>query len=368
MTQKNRTSITIINKTLAILGLSLLISLTLVSGCGNVSETKEDGQIQTSGTVPVTNSHNDHSQSQDTIAPSSLEAPVSSEDKTNSSDLNSTMEQNKESKKANEYILPESNAKYLSEEELKNISKEELKIARNEIYARHGRKFQSQDLQKYFESKTWYRGTVDPANFSESLLNDYEKKNVQLIQRLEETAQSFPELSSLFDAPSKEIIDRYGYENGYSVLSFHIKENSLEDCGEYYQVDATYQQRIEAPADLQEGEQITLTFNELTGETRTLIFRKNHFYPLDSTNYYDGFYYYPSSDGKSFILYHDSEDRMDKPVFEGKLCIRKDATEEVDIIRQIQPVTKELLNRESWYNGVYFDQKGYVTRLVYYGD
>ena len=66
------------------------------------------------------------------------------------------------------------------------------------------------------------------------------------------------------------------------MLSFHIKENSLKDCGEYYQIDATYHQGIQVPADLEDGAQITLIFNELTGETRTLVFRDNHFYPPNS--------------------------------------------------------------------------------------
>ena len=375
MTRKYRTNIAIMNKKPAILGLILLILLTSASGCGNISATREKSQTQANETEPVTNppgnpseSHTGEGDARDAIAPASSESPDSSEDETDAPDNNSAMEQAKENSGADEYILQESNTRYLSEEDLRNRSKEELKIARNEIYARHGRKFQAQDLQNYFDGKTWYQGTIEPADFSESLLNDFEKKNIKLIQKAEETAKSYPELSGLPDAPSKEIIDRYGYENGYSVLSFHIKEGTLKDCGEYYQVDATYQQGIEAPADLKEGDQVTLTFDELTGETRTLIFRDNHFCPLDSDSYYDGFYYHPSSNGKSVVLYHDSDDRMDKPVYEGKLYIRKDATDEVDIVRQVQPITKEILGRENWYNGVYFDQKGYVTRLVYYGD
>lgn len=368
MKRKAKTNIKTINKNIAILGVSLLILLTLISACSNISNANKNSPTPTSQTEPAASPCRDPSSSRDSIAPSSLETSDSSDAEAEVSDSNSAIEQDRENDGASEYILPESNTKYLSEGDLYNRSKEELRIARNEIYARRGRIFQSQDLQDYFENKAWYNGTIDPANFSESLLNDYEKANVKLIQRCEDTARSFPELSDLPDAPSKEIIDHYGYEYGYSVLSFHIKENSLKDCGEYYQIDATYQQGIQVPADLEDGAQISLVFNELTGETRTLVFRDNRFYPLNSEDLYDSFYCYPSLDGKSLVLYHDSEDRMDKPVYEGKLYIRKDATEETDIMRQIRPVTKEILNRENWYNGVYFDQKGYVTRLVYYGD
>ena len=69
------------------------------------------------------------------------------------------------------------------------------------------------------------------------------------------------------------------------------------------------------------------------------------------------------------MLYDENTDRVDKPVFDGKLYIRKDATIEYVIEHNVKAVTKEELNREYlWFNGVYFDENGYVTRLVYYGD
>lgn len=266
-----------------------------------------------------------------------------------------------------EYVLPNSNSSYLNQEDIRNLSAEELRIARNEIYARHGRRFQSQDLQEYFESKGWYHGTIEPSDFKESLLNDFEKKNAELIKKAEERKMLFLEISNLPVAPSKRVIDRYGYENGYSVLSFHTIKGTLKDCGEYYQIDAVYRQAIEAPRNLRDGEQITLVFNELTGETKTLTYHNDRFYPEGVTDYYQA-YYYPTSDGKSIVLYQDSEDRIDKPVYEGKLYIRKDATWEIDITNQVEAVTSEILDMEFWYNGVYFDEKGYVTRLVSYGD
>lgn len=267
-----------------------------------------------------------------------------------------------------EYVLPNSNSSYLTQEDIKNLSAEELRIARNEVYARHRRRFQSQDLQEYFESKDWYYGTITSSDFNENLLNDFEKKNVEFFKEAEKNVTSFPEIFDLPIAPSKKIIDRYGYEKGYSVLSFHTKKGTLKDCGEYYQIDAVYQQGIEAPGNLSDGEQVTLVFNELTGETKTLMYRDNHFYPAGVNNYDETYYYYPSSDGKSVILYHYSEDRVDKPILEGKLYIRKDATKETAVTNQVQTVTEEILDAEDWYNGVYFDSKGYVTRLVFYGD
>ena len=61
-----------------------------------------------------------------------------------------------------EYIFPESHVRLLTREELKSASPDDLRIARNEIYARHGRRFTSSDLQEYFEARDWYEGTVEP--------------------------------------------------------------------------------------------------------------------------------------------------------------------------------------------------------------
>lgn len=83
------------------------------------------------------------------------------------------------------FIFENSDRRYLTRGELENLSAEELRIARNEIYARKGRKFQSEDLQNYFESQDWYQGTIEPQDFVESSLNEYEIANRDLILLIE---------------------------------------------------------------------------------------------------------------------------------------------------------------------------------------
>lgn len=85
-----------------------------------------------------------------------------------------------------EYILPESNSRYISETELAKLTDEELRLARNELYARHGRMFDDPVLRAYFSSKTWYDGIVPPDQFSEDVFNQYEIANRDLIVRNEE--------------------------------------------------------------------------------------------------------------------------------------------------------------------------------------
>lgn len=51
-----------------------------------------------------------------------------------------------------EYILPNSDSSYISYSDLYNLSQTEVSLARNEIYARHGRKFNTDSIREYFES------------------------------------------------------------------------------------------------------------------------------------------------------------------------------------------------------------------------
>lgn len=84
-----------------------------------------------------------------------------------------------------EYIFPESSEDYLTRDDLYGLSAEECKIARNEIYARHGRIFNDEDLQNHFNHCSWYEGTIQPDDFSEGMLNEIELANLQTISEYE---------------------------------------------------------------------------------------------------------------------------------------------------------------------------------------
>lgn len=85
-----------------------------------------------------------------------------------------------------EYILPTSWLKPLPEAVVMSMSAEELKLARNEIYARHGRKFNDDTLQNYFNSRSWYTPTIEAGNFTESMLSQVERDNIDLIKKWED--------------------------------------------------------------------------------------------------------------------------------------------------------------------------------------
>ena len=83
------------------------------------------------------------------------------------------------------YMIPGSDTRYLDRFELSGLSSAELRIARNEIYARHGRKFNDASLQSYFNGKAWYTPLIDPDYFNEDSLSSIERANIKLIQDVE---------------------------------------------------------------------------------------------------------------------------------------------------------------------------------------
>lgn len=85
-----------------------------------------------------------------------------------------------------DYILPESSFHLYSQNDLDKLSEKQLNLARNEIYARHGRKFKDEGLQAYFQGKSWYQGTVEPDRFDEAQLNQTELDNIKLLTSLEQ--------------------------------------------------------------------------------------------------------------------------------------------------------------------------------------
>ena len=84
-----------------------------------------------------------------------------------------------------DYILPDSGTRKLTNSDLAGLDADELELARNEIYARAGRRFNTDYIQDYFDDKWWYVGTIEPEDFTEDMLNDVEKYNVNFIRNYE---------------------------------------------------------------------------------------------------------------------------------------------------------------------------------------
>ncbi len=83
------------------------------------------------------------------------------------------------------YLLPESSYAYITADQISGWPSQALSYARNEIYARRGYIFQSQELRDYFGSKNWYFPTVPAASFSDQVFNSVEIENIALLKQIE---------------------------------------------------------------------------------------------------------------------------------------------------------------------------------------
>lgn len=113
----------------------------------------------------------------------------------------------------------------VEESALSGMSKRELKILRNSIYAQHGREFKTPWLQKYFDSRPWYkRGSYD-----ESMLTSTDRNNVALILRYENAGAAVAEKAVLqlgyCEKESGMEIERYIFKSGH-VLRYTVESQS----------------------------------------------------------------------------------------------------------------------------------------------
>lgn len=91
-----------------------------------------------------------------------------------------------------DYILPESADRDYLRQELEQLTDFELYLARNEIYARHGRIFNVKALDEYFQTRKWYDGKYTGAAFEAMgiMLNEFETRNAELIKEIERERNS----------------------------------------------------------------------------------------------------------------------------------------------------------------------------------
>lgn len=81
--------------------------------------------------------------------------------------------------------LFETDKKYYTKEEFENEPILVIHLAKNEIYARHGYIFANKDLYNYFMGCIWYNPTCGSADFNDSVFNEYEKANLEILSDLD---------------------------------------------------------------------------------------------------------------------------------------------------------------------------------------
>jgi len=68
--------------------------------------------------------------------------------------------------------------------EISVLAPEDLKLVRGIVFGKHGRVFKDPEIRRFLESRSWYHGD---ANFSNSVLNDTERRNLDVIRIAEAT-------------------------------------------------------------------------------------------------------------------------------------------------------------------------------------
>ena len=80
------------------------------------------------------------------------------------------------------YLMPDSADRYLEVSDIEGYSRDEVQMIINEIYAKHGREFHTQENIDYFSAQDWYEPVVGKSD--EEIANEfnaYEKVNVELL-------------------------------------------------------------------------------------------------------------------------------------------------------------------------------------------
>ena len=120
-----------------------------------------------------------------------------------------------------DYILPNSSTEELKELDLESLNERKLMLARNEVFARHGLVFKTQEIKSYFDSKSWYHQDLS----YKGEINSIEEFNIKLIKKMEEG--NTDNSTNLPDIKNQDIITFCNDANGL-LLDIEAKRNSDE--------------------------------------------------------------------------------------------------------------------------------------------
>jgi hypothetical protein len=127
---------------------------------------------------------------------------------------------------AREYVIPVSSFQQLKEDQLWDASANWLWLARNEIYARHGKIFTNSYLNSYFSSRSWYEPVSD--TIEESELSQLELENIRLIQAQEKTYEEEHPYPKRYDSGATASEDLNGDGNAEKVTYKLIQTGDWE--------------------------------------------------------------------------------------------------------------------------------------------
>ncbi len=205
------------------------------------------------------------------------------------------------------FLLPDSDTYYISESDISWMDDNELMLARNEFYARRGRKFVTKSIQDYFNRQGWYYGTINPDDFTSEMFNRYEQANVDFIVAYEKKRKEIREQKksekrtgiSGSAAPSSVAAGQYNELVGLYGSSM-IEDWSGDECA------LAGMNRL--VADLERPGDLGYTYMDLDGDGEEELLIA----PTDPQTYGEGavFEIYTIEDGVPVIVASSDEDEF----------------------------------------------------------
>lgn len=138
-----------------------------------------------------------------------------------------------------DFILDYSDQRVVTDSDLAGLSLAELRIARNEIFARHGRQFKDNMLNQWFYSKTWYLNIpskYSPDDFDAirpSPLSRLEIDNVNVIKQYEDMIMSsqdiYPDASSVKLSDYDLALSKVVLRNALNQMQSYPDTSTLEE-------------------------------------------------------------------------------------------------------------------------------------------
>src|SRR5215210_2964947 len=126
-------------------------------------------------------------------------------------------------------------------EQLKDLDLWDLKLLRGLVFGRHGRVFKDRDIQGYLKEQAWYKPT---GAFSNSMLNEAERDNLDLIRELEAEKHDVIEPGDLRWWQAKEMTE--GSLGTHSAAEWQVLRAEVEAVrGKRFENDPWLQQYFE---------------------------------------------------------------------------------------------------------------------------
>ena len=174
----------------AVIAIALIVVLFLRSG--SFTMFTQNGSSGNSATITGTASAATDAAASSVPAVTATPTPTAAPTATPTPTAEPTPTPTPEQTKSDTYILSDSDSRILTDADLDGLSAEQVRYARNEILARHGYTFASEDLTSYFSGMSWYNPDPNLNADTDDLygalgLNETEISNLTFIVEYEES-------------------------------------------------------------------------------------------------------------------------------------------------------------------------------------